>query len=100
MKGRRHGDEIVAALRRLGCVVYSEDEHSYAVARANVRTQVIRKWWIPTPQEESIVTKLGFSMHEYMVAIRANKAASGAEAGGQPPGHSRPDDEDEKDEEE
>lgn len=57
---------------------------------------MIRKWWIPAPQEERIVTKLGCSMHEYMVAIRANKAGSEADEGGQTADPSRPSDGDEE----
>ncbi|MEZ4362689.1 MAG: hypothetical protein R3B48_21030 [Kofleriaceae bacterium] len=71
---RRHGDEIAAALVRLGCRIYSEDEVHYFIARANVRTKAIRKWFIPRAQEQAIVEGLDFDMTEYLEALRANDA--------------------------
>jgi phage baseplate assembly protein gpV len=75
MHGRRHGDEIVSALLRLGCQVIPvipDDGKTYFVARANVRAKSVRRWWIPHDQEQAIVESLDLTMHEYMQAIRAN----------------------------
>ena len=80
--GRRHADEIVAALERLGCIVYAKDEDYYWVARANVRMQMVRRWWIPASQERSIVEKLDHNMVDYMAAIRANQEAAISGPGG------------------
>lgn len=73
---RRHGDEIRAALCRLGCDVYEEDDTNYYVARANVRTQSVRKWYIAAEQERRIVERLGYTMVQYMDAVRAIKVES------------------------
>lgn len=66
----RHWTLVVAALERLGCQVYFQDEINVAVARANVRTQTIRKWYVPPAQEQRIVDKLGFDMVIYMATVR------------------------------